>query len=168
MVLARAAGVKAAAPRRRPVVLCSTGRVPASDACSALADRVDALAAASPRPRVLIAAVAREVAGIRPWPLGLIDLASGGSNRIRGRGFAQPYDDDTRGQARHFAGVAGATLRLGGPIAHLLMRTAGGDHRGTADDRLTGRAVEWSRLLRRGELPVAEAGDWIRREICAC
>lgn len=168
MVRARAAGVKTAPPRPRSVVLCSTGRVNATDACSALADRVDALAAASPRPRALLAAVAREVAGIRPWPLGLLDLASGGSNRIRGRGFAQPYDDGTRGQARHFAGVAGATLHLGGPLAHLLMRTAGGDHRGTADDRLTARAVEWSRLLRRGELPVAEAGDWIRREVCAC
>lgn len=148
--------------------MCSTGRVNATDACSALADRVDALAAASPAPRALIAAVAREVAGIRRWPLGLVDLASGGSNRIRGRGFEEPYDDGTRGQARHFAGVAGATLHLGGPLAHLLMRTAGGDHRGTADDRLTGRAVEWSRLLRGRELPVSEAGDWIRREICAC
>lgn len=148
--------------------MCSTGGVPPADACSVLADRVEVLAASSPRPRALIAALAAEVAGIRPLPLGLLDLAGGGTNRVRGRGFHRPYDDGTRGQARHFAGVAGATLHLGGPLAHLLMRTAGGDPRGSADDRLTQRAVEWSRLLRRGELPVNGAAEWIRREICAC
>jgi hypothetical protein len=140
--------------------------VPSSDACSALADRTDSLAASSPRPRALIAALARDAAGIRSAPAGVLDLARGGRNRIRGRGFREAYDDGTRGQARHFAGVAGATLYLGGPLAHLLMRTLGGDASGSADDRLTRRAVEWSRLLRRGDLPVAEAGAWIRREIC--
>ena len=139
-----------------------------TDACAGLADRVDALASSSPAPRALVRAVARDVAGIRGGLLGPVDLASGGRNRIRGRGFAARYDDDTRGQARHFAGVAGATLYLGGPVAHLLMRTAGRDRAGSADDRLTRRAIEWSRLLRRGRLPVADAGEWIRREICDC
>ncbi|MCM6762837.1 hypothetical protein NB037_10460 [Rathayibacter sp. ZW T2_19] len=138
------------------------------DACSLLADRVEALAASDPAPRALIRSTAREIAGIRPGPLGVLDLAGGGRNRIRGRGFAATYDDETRGQARHFAGVAGATLYLGGALAHLLLRTAGGDRPGSADDRLTRRAIEWSRLLRRGRLPVGEAGEWIRREICAC
>ncbi|PPI18764.1 hypothetical protein C5D34_14005 [Rathayibacter sp. AY1B1] len=137
------------------------------DACSELADRADALAAAHPRPRAFLAAVAKDVAGIRSAPLGALDLAHGGRNRIRGKGFRGPYDDGTRGQARHFAGVAGATLYLGGPLAHLFLRTIGGDVRGSADDRLTTRAVEWSRLLRRGELAVADAGAWIRREICS-
>ncbi|MBF4461311.1 MULTISPECIES: hypothetical protein [unclassified Rathayibacter] len=140
--------------------------MPPSDACAALAARTDALAASAPRPRALIAALAREVAGIRRAPLGVLDLAGGGRNRLRGRGFRRPYDDGTRGQARHFAGVAGASLVLGGPLAHLFLRTIGGDRAGSADDRLTTRALEWSRLLRRGELPVAEAGAWIRREIC--
>ncbi|SMH27853.1 hypothetical protein SAMN06295885_0062 [Rathayibacter oskolensis] len=139
-----------------------------SNACLILADRVDALAASSPPPRALIRSVATEVAGIRPGPLGAIDLLGGGRNRIRGRGFLGPYDDGTRGQARHFAGVAGATLYLGGGLARLFLRTAGGDRKGSADDRLTRRAVEWSRLLRRGELAGSEAGEWIRREVCAC
>lgn len=138
------------------------------DACRLLADRVEALAASDPPPRALIRAVARDIAGIRGGLLGPLDLLSGGRNRIRGRGFAEPYDDDTRGQARHFAGVAGATLHLGGPLAHLLLRTVGGDAAGSADDRLTRRAVKWSRLLRRGLLPVGDAGEWIRREICDC
>lgn len=141
--------------------------MPPADACSILADRVEALASGDPRPRALIAALAREVAGIRAFPLGLVDLAGGGTNRVRGRGFRRRYDDGTRGQARHFAGVAGATLYLGGGFAHLLMRTVGGDPRGSADDRLTERAAEWSRLLRRGDLEVAGAAEWIRREICA-
>ncbi|QHC56565.1 hypothetical protein EV639_106185 [Rathayibacter tanaceti] len=137
------------------------------DACRLLADRVEALAASEPAPRALIRDLARDVAGIRGGLLGPLDLLGGGRNRIRGRGFAESYDDDTRGQSRHFAGVAGATLYLGGTLAHLLLRTAGGDRAGSADDRLTRRAVEWSRLLRRGRLPVSEAGEWIRREICA-
>ncbi|WKK72439.1 hypothetical protein Q0F99_05660 [Rathayibacter oskolensis] len=141
--------------------------MPPADACSILVDRVDALAAADPRPRALIAALAEEVAGIRRFPLGLLDLARGGSDRVRGRGFHRRYDDGTRGQARHFAGVAGATLYLGGGLAHLLMRTVGGDAHGSADDRLTRRAAQWSRLLRRRELAVADAAEWIRREICA-
>ncbi|KQQ05689.1 MULTISPECIES: hypothetical protein [unclassified Rathayibacter] len=138
------------------------------DACALLADRVDAIASREQRPRALVRSVAREIAGIRGGLLGPVDLATGGRNRIRGHGFAPAYDDDTRGQARHFAGVAGATLYLGGGLAHLFLRTLGGDEPGSADDRLTRRAIEWSRLLRRGELPVAEAGAWIRSEICAC
>ncbi|MWV57862.1 hypothetical protein [Rathayibacter sp. VKM Ac-2754] len=138
------------------------------DACALLADRVDAIASREARPRAFLHAVALEIAGIRGGLLGPVDLATGGRNRIRGRGFAPAYDDDTRGQARHFAGVAGATLFLGGGLAHVFLRTLGGDRPGSADDRLTRRAIEWSRLVRRGELPVADAGDWIRREICAC
>lgn len=140
----------------------------ATDACTILADRVDSLAETNPRPRALITALAAEAAGIRRPPLGVLDLLRGGADRLRGRGFRRPYDDGTRGQARHFAGVAAATLYLGGGLAHLFLRTAGGDRPGSADDRLTTRAIEWSRLVRSGELPVTDAGAWIRREICAC
>lgn len=140
--------------------------MPSSDACSELTERTAALAASAPAPRALIAALAKEAAGIRSAPVGVLDLARGGANRVRGRGFRRRYDDGTRGQARHFATGAGATLLLGGPVAHVFLRTLGGDEPGSADDRLTTRAIEWSRLLRRGELSVAEAGAWIRCEIC--
>ncbi|WP_146076236.1 hypothetical protein [Rathayibacter rathayi] len=96
----------------------------------------------------------------------LLRLARGGRNRIRGRGFRRPYDDGTRGRARHVIAVAGVTLYLGGPLAHLLLRTIGGDARGSVADRLTSRAFRWGRLLRRGDVRVADAGAWIRREIC--
>ena len=118
------------------------------------------------KPRDFLQALGQVVAGIGPGVEGVFDLARGGSNEVEGRGFKPEFDDDSRGQARHFAGTA-ASAAMFGPrlteiVAHRLV-----DPPDTADGRLSAAAVEFSRLLIDEELPLSDASQWILAEICA-
>lgn len=94
------------------------------------------------------------------------DLARGGSDLIPGTGFQDRYDDWTLGQARHFAGVAVAAGYGGENATRLVSVFVRDDAPSSADDRLTGAAIEFAGLLRSGDLAPAQAGDWILAETC--
>ena len=139
------------------------------DACSrlsALADRI----ARSPRgavtPRRFLVAFGLFGAGVRPglfWPF---DAARGGYNRLPGTGFAVAFDDSTRGQARHFAGIVAVSARVGPTAARWASVHIGRDHPDSADGRLTDEAVEFSRRVLTGQLAPADAPAWIAEHLC--
>ncbi|MFD1714007.1 hypothetical protein ACFSBZ_05950 [Amnibacterium flavum] len=127
----------------------------------------DRLAARELAPRPFLRAFAWNCARIRPGLLGYRDLATGGRNRFTGSGFRAEFDDGTRGQVRHFAGVAVAPVLLGERLAAWSSRHVLRDPAGSADGRLSDAALEFSRLLREGRLSPDDAGNWIRDHLAA-
>ena len=136
-----------------------------SDACSALADAIDRLAGLGYSKRRFLKELGR-AAGVRRGPLWLTDAASGGRDRLRGRGFHPAVDDDTDGQARHFAGTVAVAARLGGAITRWLVVHVLRDPPESADGRLSDEAIEFVRLVRSGELGQADAAGWVRDRLC--
>lgn len=135
------------------------------NACAALADAVSRLAEREYSVRRFLREIGR-VGGVRRGPLWLTDAASGGSNRLRGRGFRPALDDDTDGQARHFAGTVAVAARTGGRVARWLTTVVLRDPPDSADGRLSDEAIAFVRLVRSGELTQADAADWIRAHLC--
>ena len=140
---------------------------PASDGCEQLARVADRLADRGLPPRRFLRALAWNVARIRPGAFGILDLASGGSNRVRGGGFRAEFDDGSTGQPRHFVGVAVAPLFLGDRVARWAARHVLRDPEGSPDHALSLVALEFSRALRVGSLSVGDAGAWIRERLAA-
>ncbi|MEV1131227.1 hypothetical protein [Agromyces sp. NPDC049794] len=135
------------------------------DACTALVESIDRLAARGYPSRRFLKELGR-AAGVRRGPLWLVDAASGGRNRIRGRGFRPRLDDDTDGQARHFAGTVAVAARLGGRITRWLIVHVLRDPPDTPDGRLSDEAIELVRLVRSGELQQSDAAGWVRDRLC--
>lgn len=135
------------------------------DACARLAESIDRLAERGHSSGRFLRELGR-AAGVRRGPLWLTDAATGGRNRIRGRGFHPAVDDDTDGQARHFAGTVAVAARLGGPITRWLTTVVLRDPPESADGRLSNEAIEFVRLVRSGELAQAVAADWVRERLC--
>lgn len=135
------------------------------DACAALADVVSRIAQRGYSDGRFLREVGR-IGGVRRGPLWLTDAASGGSNRLRGRGFRPALDDDTDGQSRHFAGTVAVAARLGGHLARWLTTAMLRDPPHTADGRLSDEAIEFVRSIRSGDLAQADAAEWIRRRLC--
>jgi hypothetical protein len=136
--------------------------------CAALVAVAGLIAAQDPplEPVTFVERLGEQVAGVRPGVRGLLDLASGGRDHLRGSGFQDELDDGTSGQARHFAGVAAAAVRFGGDLTSTAARHLLGDDTRTADAQLTGKALQFVHLLDSGELTPGGAADWIRREVC--
>ncbi|MGR0220061.1 hypothetical protein [Agromyces sp. ZXT2-6] len=135
------------------------------DACAALAESIDRLAERG-HPNGRFLKELGRAAGVRRGPLWLTDAATGGRNRIRGRGFHPAVDDDTEGQARHFAGTVAVAARLGGPITRWLTTHILRDPPESADGRLSDEAIRFVRLVRSGELAQADAAGWVRERLC--
>jgi len=137
----------------------------AEDACQRLVALVGHLAAREPSPRRLLLALGREAAGIREGPVGLIDLALGGRDVIIGRGMKPMFDDASRGQVRHFAGVATSTALLGPGLTRRLSIVRG-DSADSPDGRLSEAAIDFAAQLLSRRLAVASAADWLRTTLC--
>jgi hypothetical protein len=135
------------------------------DACTALADAIDRLAARGYSSGRFLRELG-QAAGVRRGPLWLVDAASGGRNRIRGRGFQSAVDDDTDGQARHFAGTVAVAARLGAVVTRWLVVHVLRDGPDSADGLLSEEAIEFVRLVRSGELSQADAAGWVRGRLC--
>ena len=135
------------------------------DACTALAESIDRLAERGHSSGRFLRELGR-AAGVRRGPMWLTDAASGGRNRLRGRGFHSALDDDTDGQARHFAGTVAVAARLGGGITRWLVVHVLRDAPDSADGRLSDEAIEFVRLVRSGELEQADAAGWVRGRLC--
>jgi hypothetical protein len=135
------------------------------DACARLAESIDRLAERGHSSGRFLRELGR-AAGVRRGPLWLTDAATGGRNRIRGRGFHPAVDDDTDGQARHFAGTVAVAARLGGAITRWLVVHVLRDPLDSPDGRLSDEAIEFVRMVRSGELAQADAADWVRDRLC--
>jgi len=66
------------------------------NACAALADAISGLAGRGYSNRRFLKEIGH-LGGVRRGPFWVTDAASGGSNRLRGRGFRPRLDDDTDG-----------------------------------------------------------------------
>jgi hypothetical protein len=135
------------------------------DACAALAESIDRLAAHGYSDRRFLMELGR-AAGVRRGPLWLTDAASGGSDRVRGRGFHPDLDDDTDGQVRHFAGTVAVAARIGGRLTRWLTVVVLRDAPDSPDGRLSEEAIEFVRIVRSGQLAQGDAADWVRRRLC--
>ncbi|WP_353813573.1 hypothetical protein [Agromyces sp. SYSU T00266] len=135
------------------------------DACAALADSIDRLAERGYSDRRFLKELGR-VAGVRRGPLWMLDAASGGVNRLRGRGFRRHVDDRTDGQARHFAGTVAVAARIGGPLTRWLTTVVLRDPPTSADGRLSDEAIEFARLVGSGAMSQADAAGWVRERLC--
>ena len=135
------------------------------DACAALAESIDNLAARGYSDRRFLTELGR-AAGVRRGPLWLTDAASGGSDRVRGRGFHPDLDDDTDGQVRHFAGTVAVAARIGGWLTRWLTVVVLRDAPDSPDGRLSEEAIQFVRIVRSGQLAQADAADWVRRRLC--
>lgn len=138
------------------------------DACAELVRIAEEIVAEHPdiSARDFLQELGWRVAGIEPGIEGLIELARGGENVVSGGGFRPEFDDGSRGQARHFAGIAAAVARLGSRFTTWAGEHALRDDPDSADGRLTEAAVTFARALLDGELPVTDSGDWIESNIC--
>jgi hypothetical protein len=141
------------------------------DACTRLCSVADELAARAvahrATPRRFLVEFGRAAAGVRTGPLWVLDAARGGRNRIAGRGFAPEFDDSTRGQARHFAGIVAVAARIGPASARWASVHIGRDRPDSADGRLTDAAIEFTRLVASGALSLGETSTWIAARLCA-
>lgn len=135
------------------------------NACAALAAAIGRLAEQGYSDGRFLREIGR-IGGVRRGPLWLTDAASGGRNRLRGRGFRPALDDDTDGQARHFAGTVAVAARIGGRLARWMTTVVLRDAQDTADGRLSDEAIDFVRAVRAGELAQADAAAWIRRRLC--
>ncbi|WP_127792531.1 hypothetical protein [Agromyces sp. LHK192] len=135
------------------------------DACAALADAVDRLAALGHSNGRFLRELGR-LGGVRRGLFWVTDAGSGGSNRVRGRGFRRAYDDGTDGQVRHFAGTVAVAARIGGGLTAWMTRVVLRDGPDSADGRLTAAAVEFTRSIRSGSVAQADAAAWVRSRLC--
>ncbi|WP_419817973.1 hypothetical protein [Glaciibacter flavus] len=137
------------------------------DACSQLAETASDLSRTTASPRRFLLELGERVGGVRRGVFWATDAASGGSNRLRGRGFRPVVDDDTDGQARHFAGIVAVAARLGPGLTRWLSIHVGRDAPESADGRLTDLAVGFVARIRSGQLVPADAAEWIRGNLCS-
>ena len=162
----RAPSVDAGAPDPSSRSLRRARGATRDDACRALAALAEREAHARPAPRELVRRLGLLGAGVRPGPLGLVDLARAGQDGLPGRGFRAELDDGTDGQVRHFCGIAACCVRFGGAPTRWVSIHLRRDPPETPDGRLTDLAIEFVRLLASGRLDVADAGRWLRRTLC--
>ena len=138
----------------------------AGSSCEKLAATTDAIAAEVDTPETLIRRLGLETAGIHSGARALVDLARGGTNRIPGAGFKNPYNDQTAGQARHFSGIAVAASYGGEEATRLISIFARQDPLDSPDGRLTERGIDFAKGLLNGEIPQEDAGEWILENLC--
>jgi hypothetical protein len=135
-------------------------------ACERLAGLAGQLAEEEDDATGFLFALGRNGAGIRAGSRGLGDLLRGGRNRIPGKGFLARYDDGSQGQVRHFSGIAVAVLYAKGDTTLWISRRLRNDRKGSADDELTKRGVDFAEEVVSGDLELEDAEDWILENLC--
>ena len=135
-------------------------------ACTELCALVAEVASEEHSPRRFLIELGRRGAGVRLGPLWVLDAARGGRNPIEGAGFRPEFDDSTRGQPRHFAGVVSTAARLGIPLTRFLSVNVLGDPANSADGRLSETAFEFVRAIRSRALRPIDAPEWVRARLC--
>jgi hypothetical protein len=138
----------------------------AGTACQKLAALAANLAATDRTANEFLVDLGQQAAGIRRGRLALLDLARDGHNVILGRGFKPEFDDGTRGQVRHFAGVARASMFGGSIITRWISENLRSDPSDSPDGRLADEGIDFAQSLLTGRLRLSEASDWIRERLC--
>lgn len=135
--------------------------------CRRMAGISARLAESELAPIAYLRALGLQVAGIRPPPRALGDLARGGRNRIPGRGFLERLDDGSAGQARHFAGIAVATTFFGGADpTRWISENLRQDPAGSPDGLLTEEGILFATEVMRGDVEPEEAPGWLLDHLC--
>jgi hypothetical protein len=135
-------------------------------ACQRLASLAANLAARDRTAERFLTDLGQQAAGIRPGGVGLIDLARDGRNIILGRGFRSEFDDGTRGQVRHFAGVARASMFGGTVVTRWISENLRRDPADSPDGRLADEGIDFAQSLLAGRLSLSAASGWIRERLC--
>ncbi|HEY6636359.1 MAG TPA: hypothetical protein VIZ61_01630 [Solirubrobacterales bacterium] len=135
-------------------------------ACERLAGLAANLAVRDRTAEKFLTDLGQQAAGIRPGRLALVDLARDGRNIILGRGFKSEFDDGTRGQVRHFVGVARASM-FGGPVlTRWISENLRRDPADSPDGRLADQGIDFAQALFAGRLQLRAASGWIRQRLC--
>ena len=153
------AGERSAADAARTEPLSGT-------ACQRLAGLAANLAVRDRIAERFLIDLGQQGAGIRPGRFALIDLARDGRNIILGRGFKTEFDDGTRGQVRHFVGVARASMFGGSALTRWISENLRRDPAGSPDGRLADEGIDFAQALLAGRLELSEASEWIRETLC--
>ncbi|HSD24338.1 MAG TPA: hypothetical protein VLB79_08445 [Solirubrobacterales bacterium] len=135
-------------------------------ACQRLAGLAANLAARDRTAERFLIDLGQQGAGIRPGRFALVDLARDGRNLILGRGFKSEFDDGTRGQVRHFVGVARASMFGGSVITRWISEHLRRDPAGSPDGRLADEGIEFAQAVLAGRLRLSGASGWIRERLC--
>jgi hypothetical protein len=135
-------------------------------ACQRLAGLASNLATRDPTPERFLIDLGKQGAGIRPGRFALIDLAGDGRNMILGRGFKSEFDDGTRGQVRHFVGVARASMFGGSLVTRWISEHLRSDPANSPDGRLADEGIDFARALLARRLELSAASGWIRERLC--
>jgi hypothetical protein len=135
-------------------------------ACQRLSILAANLAATDRSAEEFLVDLGQRAAGIRKGRLALLDLARDGHNVILGRGFKPEFDDGTRGQVRHFAGVARASMFGGSIVTRWISENLRRDPADSPDGRLADEGIDFAQSLLAGRLRPSEASDWIRDRLC--
>ena len=135
-------------------------------ACQRLAGLAANIAVRDRTPERFLIDLGRQGAGIRSGRFALIDLARDGRNIILGRGFKRAFDDGTRGQVRHFVGVARASMFGGSALTRWISENLRRDPAGSPDGRLADEGIDFAQALLAGRLELSEASEWIRETLC--
>lgn len=135
-------------------------------ACQRLAGLAANIAVRDRTPERFLIDLGQQGAGIRPGRFALIDLARDGRNIILGRGFKREFDDGTRGQVRHFVGVARASMFGGSALTRWISENLRRDPAGSPDGRLADEGIDFAQALLAMRLELSEASEWIRETLC--
>jgi hypothetical protein len=135
-------------------------------ACQRLAGLVANIAVRDRSPERFLVDLGKEGAGIRSGRFALIDLANDGRNIILGRGFRPEFDDGTRGQVRHFVGVARASMFGGSDLTRWISENLRRDPADSPDGRLADEGIDFAQALLADRLEPSEASAWIRERLC--
>ena len=135
-------------------------------ACRRLAGLAANLAARDRTAERFLTDLGQQGAGIRPGRFALLDLARDGRNVLVGRGFKPEYDDGTRGQVRHFVGVARASMFGGSVVTRWISENLRRDPANSPDGRLADQGIDFAQALLAGRLQLSAASGWIRARLC--
>jgi hypothetical protein len=135
-------------------------------ACQRLAGLAANIAARDRSAERFLIDLGKQGAGIRTGRFALIDLANDGRNIILGRGFMPEFDDGTRGQVRHFVGVARASMFGGSALTRWISEKLRRDPPDSPDGRLADEGIDFAQALLAGRLEPSEASAWIRDRLC--
>ena len=135
-------------------------------ACERLAGLAGFLAETDDDVTEFLLDLGKEAGGISKGRRALADLARGGRNRIRGKGFKQRFDDGSIGQVRHFVGYARASMLGGTNVTRWISEHLRHDAPDSPDGRLGDEGIEFAQDLIAGRLELSEVSTWLRANLC--
>ena len=135
-------------------------------ACERLAGLAGYLAETDDNVNDFLLDLGQQAGGISKGRRALTDLARGGRNRIRGKGFKQRFDDGSIGQVRHFVGYARASMFGGTNVTRWISEHLRHDAADSPDGRLGDEGIEFAQDLIAGRLELSEVSAWLRTNLC--